>query len=124
MVFDNQYLPRVIKYIWSAGLPVGISFINPLYGRGRVVVLRSGSSSKGEWHQEIINWIEKRLRSRAFKHRLTEPGLQKTNRKAGMKRLRPRLFRLLLEQVSQLMKVVGIQVGYGPVAHSTGLETC
>ena len=89
MVFDNQYLPRVIKYIWSAGLPAGISFINPLYRRGRVVVLRSGSSSKGEWHQEIINWIEKRLRSRAFKHRLTEPGLQKTNRKAGMKRLRP-----------------------------------
>jgi hypothetical protein len=26
VVFDNQYLPRVIKYIWSAGLPAGTGF--------------------------------------------------------------------------------------------------
>jgi hypothetical protein len=56
VVFDNQYLPRVVKYIWSAALPTGTSFTNPLYGRGRVVVLRSGSSRKGEWHQETINF--------------------------------------------------------------------
>jgi Protein of unknown function (DUF3047) len=58
VVFDNQYLPRVIKYIWSAALPKGTSFTNPLYGRGRVVVLRSGSSRKGEWHQETINFYD------------------------------------------------------------------
>jgi hypothetical protein len=56
VVFDNQYLPRVIKYIWSAALPSGESFTNPLYGRGRVVVLRSGSSAKGEWHQETVDF--------------------------------------------------------------------
>jgi hypothetical protein len=56
VVFDNQYLPRVIKYIWSAGLPAGTSFTNPLYGRGRVIVLRSGSAGKGEWHQETVDF--------------------------------------------------------------------
>jgi len=56
VVFDNQYLPRVIKYIWSAGLPAGTGFTNPLYRRGRVIVLRSGSSGKGEWHQETVDF--------------------------------------------------------------------
>ena len=56
VVFDNQYLPRVIKYIWSAGLSGGTSFTNPLYGRGRVIVLRSGSAGKGEWHQETVDF--------------------------------------------------------------------
>jgi hypothetical protein len=56
VVFDNQYLPRVIKYIWSAGLPTGLGFTNPLYGRGRVIVLRSGSSGKGEWHRETVDF--------------------------------------------------------------------
>jgi Protein of unknown function (DUF3047) len=57
VVFDNQYLPRVIKYIWSAALPAGASFTNPLYGgRGRVIVLRSGSSGKGEWHQQTVDF--------------------------------------------------------------------
>jgi hypothetical protein len=57
VVFDNQYLPRVIKYIWSAGLSAGTSFTNPLYGRGRVIVLRSGSvGGKGEWHQETVDF--------------------------------------------------------------------
>jgi Protein of unknown function (DUF3047) len=56
VVFDNQYLPRVVKYIWSRGLPAGLGFTNPLYGRGRVIVLRSGSSGKGEWHQETVDF--------------------------------------------------------------------
>jgi hypothetical protein len=58
VVFDNQYLPRVIKYIWSAGLPEGTSFTNPLYGRGRVIVLRSASAGKGEWHQETVDFYQ------------------------------------------------------------------
>src|SRR5262245_24813064 len=48
VIFDNQYLPRVIKYIWSATLPIGTRFTNPLYGRGRVIVLRSGPFKIGE----------------------------------------------------------------------------
>jgi hypothetical protein len=56
VVFDNQYLPRIIKYIWSAALPAGTGFTHPLYRRGRVIVLRSGSSGKGEWRQETVDF--------------------------------------------------------------------
>ena len=58
VVFNNQYLPRVIKYIWSATLPIGARFQNPLYARGRVIVLRSGSAEIGEWRREIVNFYE------------------------------------------------------------------
>jgi hypothetical protein len=43
VVFENQYWPRIIKFVWSTALPAGSRFTNPLYSRGRVVVLRSGS---------------------------------------------------------------------------------
>jgi hypothetical protein len=58
VVFDNQYWPRVIKYIWSSNQPVGNRFTNPLYGRGRVVVLRNGTSDKNKWYQEEANFLE------------------------------------------------------------------
>jgi hypothetical protein len=58
VVFNNQYLPTIIKYIWSAALPVGARFTNPLYTRGRVIVLRSGSAEIGEWRREIVNFYE------------------------------------------------------------------
>jgi Protein of unknown function (DUF3047) len=58
VIFDNQYLPRVIKYIWSVALSAGTSFTNPLYGRGHVIVLRSGSSRKGNWHQETVDFYQ------------------------------------------------------------------
>ena len=58
VIFDNQYWPRVIKYIWSAALPVGTRFVNPLYGRSRVVVLRSGPGEKQQWRREEINFYE------------------------------------------------------------------
>jgi hypothetical protein len=56
VVFDNQYWPRVIKYIWSASLPVGTRFTNPLYDRGRVVVLKSGPSDRSMWQEEKVNF--------------------------------------------------------------------
>jgi len=56
VVFDNQYWPRVIKYIWSAALPVGSRFANPLYGRGIVVVLWSGSVEREKWQAEEVNF--------------------------------------------------------------------
>jgi hypothetical protein len=58
VVFDNQYYPRVIKYIWSETLPVGLRFSHPLYSRGHVVVLRSGSGEIGKWQAESINFYE------------------------------------------------------------------
>jgi hypothetical protein len=56
VIFDNSYLPRVIKYIWSYSLPAGARFINPLYGRGWVAVLRSGAAGQGQWHEENVNF--------------------------------------------------------------------
>jgi hypothetical protein len=58
VIFDNQYWPRIIKYIWSATLPVNFRFTNPLYGRGRVIVLRNGSSQKAKWLEEDVNFYE------------------------------------------------------------------
>jgi hypothetical protein len=58
VIFDSQYVPRVIKYIWSSSLPVGTRFQNPLYGRGRVVVLRSGMPVKGNWYAESVNFYD------------------------------------------------------------------
>lgn len=52
VVFDNQYWPRVIKYIWSSSLPVGTRFNNPLYSRGRIVIKRSGASNMNKWLEE------------------------------------------------------------------------
>lgn len=49
VIFDNQYWPRVIKYVWSAALPVGSRFAHPLYSRGHVVILRSGPADKHQW---------------------------------------------------------------------------
>jgi Protein of unknown function (DUF3047) len=58
VIFDNQYWPRVIKYIWSASLPIGTRFANPLYSRGKVVVLRNGQSDKIKWHEEDVNFYD------------------------------------------------------------------
>src|SRR5262245_29453901 len=58
VIFDNQIWPRVIKYIWSGLLPVGARFTHPLYGRGRVVVMRSGAAEKERWFEEKINFYD------------------------------------------------------------------
>jgi hypothetical protein len=56
VIFDSQYWPRVIKFIWSVLLPVGTRFTNPLYDRGRVVVLKSGPADKTTWFEERVNF--------------------------------------------------------------------
>ena len=48
----------MIKYIWSATLPIGTRFTNPLYGRGRVIVLRNGSFKIGERFREVASFYE------------------------------------------------------------------
>jgi hypothetical protein len=55
VVFDNQILPRAIKYVWSSTVPVGSRVDSPVYWRSKVVVLQSGPSSVGEWRQETVN---------------------------------------------------------------------
>lgn len=58
VVFDSTIVPRAIKYVWSATLPVGSKFQSPEYWRAYVVVLQSGPSEDGQWRQETINFYE------------------------------------------------------------------
>jgi hypothetical protein len=58
VIFDNQIFPRVLKYVWSSTVPVGTRLQNPLYWRAKIVVLRSGPSGLGEWHQEMVNFYQ------------------------------------------------------------------
>lgn len=58
VVFDSTLIPRAIKYVWSATLPVGTKFDSPIYWRSKVVVLQSGPQSDGEWRQETINFYQ------------------------------------------------------------------
>jgi hypothetical protein len=58
VIFDNRIFPRVIKYVWSATVPVGTRLQNPLYWRAKIIVLRSGSSGLGEWRHETVNFYQ------------------------------------------------------------------
>jgi hypothetical protein len=58
VIFDNRVMPRAIKYVWSATLPVGTHVDSPVYWRAKVVVLQSGSSGLGEWRQEVVNFYQ------------------------------------------------------------------
>ncbi|MGE0821427.1 MAG: DUF3047 domain-containing protein [Candidatus Binatia bacterium] len=55
VVYDNRIMPRAIKYVWSASLPVGTRMTSPVYWRAKVVVLKSGEPHLGEWQQETVN---------------------------------------------------------------------
>ena len=58
VVFDSRIMPRAIKYVWSATLPVGSTFTSPHYWRGKVVVLQSGPPDSPAWRQETVNFYE------------------------------------------------------------------
>lgn len=58
VIFDNRLLPRVIKYVWSATLPVGTRFQSPSYIRMKTVVLETGTNGIGEWREEKVNVYE------------------------------------------------------------------
>lgn len=58
VIFDNQILPRVVKYTWSSSLPPGTQFTSPLYDRNKGIVLRSGPAGLGRWHDEEVNFFE------------------------------------------------------------------
>jgi hypothetical protein len=55
VLFDSRLAPRVVKYVWSATVPVGSRLQNPIYWRGKTVVLQSGSTSLNEWKEETVN---------------------------------------------------------------------
>ncbi len=58
VVFDNPFLPRVLKYVWSTTVPVGTQLQNPLYWRAKIIVLRSGAEGLGAWRQETVNFYQ------------------------------------------------------------------
>jgi hypothetical protein len=58
VIFDSRLLPRAIKYVWSATLPVGTRIDSPVYWRSKVVVLQSGPTALGEWQEETINFYQ------------------------------------------------------------------
>jgi hypothetical protein len=58
VIFDNQILPRIIKYMWSSVVPAGARFTHPLYSRARVVIVRRGGLEPGKWFEEKINLYE------------------------------------------------------------------
>lgn len=68
VVFDSTIMPRAIKYVWSASLPVGTQVNSPVYWRAKVVVLESGDAA-GEWRKETVNFYEDYKRLFGF-----EPG--------------------------------------------------
>lgn len=55
VLFDSRLAPRVIKYVWSATVPVGARLQNPLYWRGKTVVLQSGITDLNQWKEETVN---------------------------------------------------------------------
>ena len=58
VIFDSRIVPRILKYVWSATLPVGSRLQNPFYSRGQTIVLESGSSALGQWQQETVNFYQ------------------------------------------------------------------
>ena len=58
LVFHGGMVPKTLKYVWSATLPVGTETESPLNSRTKVVVLESGSSKLREWVWEEVDAYE------------------------------------------------------------------
>jgi hypothetical protein len=58
VIFDSRIVPRIIKYVWSATLPVWSRVPIPFYSRGKTIVLQSGTSALGQWQQETVNFYQ------------------------------------------------------------------
>lgn len=58
VIFDNQILPRIIKYMWSGIVPAGSRFTHPLYSRARVVIMRHGTPDPSKWLEEKVNFYD------------------------------------------------------------------
>jgi hypothetical protein len=58
VLFDSRLAPRVVKYVWSATVPIGSRLQNPLYWRGKTIVLQSGAAALNEWREETVNFYD------------------------------------------------------------------
>lgn len=56
VLFDSRIAPRVLKYVWSATVPIGVRLQNPLYWRAKTIILQSGDGAVGEWREETVNF--------------------------------------------------------------------
>ena len=55
LVFRGGMLPKTLKYVWSSTLPVGAETVSPSSDKTKVIVLRSGLDSAGEWVWEEVD---------------------------------------------------------------------
>jgi ABC-type transporter MlaC component len=51
-------MPKVVKYVWSSTLAVGVATRRKGIGRPWSVVAKSGSSGIGVWYKEVFNAVE------------------------------------------------------------------
>lgn len=58
VVFGGLPVPKTIKYIWSETLPVGTKLNSPFSSKTKMLVVRSGKESIGEWHSEERNVLD------------------------------------------------------------------
>ncbi|MDE2999586.1 MAG: DUF3047 domain-containing protein [Gemmatimonadota bacterium] len=58
LVFKGRYIPKTLKYVWSATLPAGTETESPLSDNTKVIVLQSGSRNAGKWIWEEVNAYE------------------------------------------------------------------
>ena len=50
------FTPRVLKYVWSTGAPVGTRGASPGYGNTKIIVLESGAPGESEaWRTAVVN---------------------------------------------------------------------
>ena len=50
------FMPRVLKYVWSATAPVGTREPSPAYGSTKIIVLESGAAAEpGAWRTATVN---------------------------------------------------------------------
>jgi hypothetical protein len=55
LVFRGGMFPKTLKYVWSTTMPVGAETNSPSSDKTKVVVLRSGAGSAGEWVWEEVD---------------------------------------------------------------------
>ena len=49
LVFKGRFVPKTLKYVWSASLPTGTETESPTSEKTKVIVLQSGDQNLGKW---------------------------------------------------------------------------
>ena len=59
VIFSDHFrMNRMLKYVWSSTLPVGMETESPYNSRVKIVVKQSGSEESGRWIDEKVNVVE------------------------------------------------------------------